>query len=126
MLIDDRDSIDEKWMLKDELHPLWIKKWNIILMDELHSWMNDDVAADVDASGWWTTMGCHFWQWCATPEYYGDIIHETLMCPPPHPKLFLSYPIGWTQYLSMDGLDDGVQFFIPKDSPQMIGLHAAD
>ncbi len=26
--------------------------------------------------------------------------------------------------MSLDGLDDGMQFFIPNDSPQMIGLHA--
>ncbi len=51
MLIDDQYSIDEKWMLKDELHPLWTKKWTLC-MDELHSFMNVDVAAtDVDASG---------------------------------------------------------------------------
>jgi hypothetical protein len=30
MLIDDQYTIDEKSMLKDELHPLWIQKWNII------------------------------------------------------------------------------------------------
>jgi len=42
MLIDDQYSIDETRMLKDELH-----SW----MNFVHSFMNIDVTADVDASG---------------------------------------------------------------------------
>jgi hypothetical protein len=90
--------------------------------------MNDDVAADVDASGGELYYGMSFVTMMCHPRVLWGHHSWDIDVPPPRPppKTRLSYPIGWTQYLSMDGLDDGVQFFIPKDSPQMIGLHAAD
>ncbi len=98
-------------------------------MDELHSFMNVDVtatAADVDASGdggWTNYYGmCHLWQ-CAIPSTMGH--HSWHWCAPPlptHPtKLFFHTILDEPNILT---LDDGMQFFIPNDSPQMIGLHA--
>ncbi len=79
MLIDDQYSIDEKWMLKDELHPLWIKKWTLF-MDELYSFMNVVVAANVDASG-----GELLWDVICDnvpPQVLWDIIRDIDVPPP--------------------------------------------